>query len=100
MLSKLEWPCRRAQLASLIQGYEAGVLPGKPKKLSAKIAINGTAGVLNITASENGKTISFAPKITYPSGKAPLGGWPMVIGYGGGSIPIPAGVSRVGLWMQ
>lgn len=88
-----DWTCRRAQIAALIQGYEAGTLPPKPSQLSATFSKSGSTGTLAITAGNGGSTISFSQTITYPSGTAPAGGWPLVIAYEGGSIPIPAGVS-------
>lgn len=94
VLTKDDWNCRRSQLSTLIQSYEAGALPGKPELVTHTFVKNGTSAVLNITVHENGKTISFAPTITFPSGDAPPGGWPMVIGYSGFSIPIPSGVSH------
>jgi len=48
---------------------------------------------LSISVSEGGKSISFSVSITYPSsGTAP---YPAIIGYGGGSIPAPAGVAMI-----
>ncbi|KAF5365052.1 hypothetical protein D9758_010996 [Tetrapyrgos nigripes] len=81
-----EWACRRAQIASLIQGYEAGSLPPKPSSLSANFTQSGTTGTLAITASNGGSSITFSPTITYPSGTAPNDG---------GSIPIPAGIATL-----
>lgn len=90
-----DWSCRRAQLATLIQSYEAGFLPPKPEHLSATFSeVNGT-GNLTITARNGEKSISFASPITFPSGDPPSRGWPVVIGLSGGSIPIPSGVSRM-----
>ncbi|KAF5368024.1 hypothetical protein D9758_004494 [Tetrapyrgos nigripes] len=62
-----DWACRRAQIASLIQGYEAGSLPPKPSSLSATFTQSGTTGTLAITASNDE----------------------------GGSIPIPAGIAKL-----
>ncbi|THH29869.1 hypothetical protein EUX98_g4304 [Antrodiella citrinella] len=88
-----DWSCRRAQIASLVQGYEAGTLPPKPQHVSATFSQTGTAAVLNVTAGTNAKSISFAPTITFPNTTVPRGGWPLVIAYGGPSIPIPDGVA-------
>lgn len=96
VLTKTDWTCRRAQIAALVQGYEAGQLPGKPQKLSVNFTQVNTTATLAITATNAGKSITFSPTIKYPSGSAPAGGWPLVIGYSGGSIPIPSGVSEGG----
>ena len=93
VITKLDWACRRAQIAKLIQSYEAGTLPGAPQRLSGVFKQNGTSATLAITATEGKASITFTPTITYPTGKPPLGGWPLVIGYDGGSIPVPDGVS-------
>ncbi|TFY56038.1 hypothetical protein EVG20_g9086 [Dentipellis fragilis] len=91
--SKDDWTCRRAQIAALIQGYEAGTLPGKPSSLSGTFSQSGTKGTLAITASNGGSSITFSPTITFPSGTAPAGGWPLLIAYEGGSIPVPSGIA-------
>lgn len=88
-----DWTCRRAQIAALIQGYEAGTLPGKPDSVSATFSKSGSTGTLSITVTNAGKSISWQNTITYPSGTAPAAGWPLLIEYEGGSIPVPAGVS-------
>ncbi|KAI0688731.1 hypothetical protein C8T65DRAFT_818099 [Cerioporus squamosus] len=93
--TKEDWECRRAQILSLVQGYEAGALPGKPSSISAKLTQSGTKGTLAITVSNGGSSITFSPTITYPSGNPPAGGWPLIIGYEGGSIPIPAGIATM-----
>lgn len=94
VLTADDWTCRRAQIAALIQGYEAGYLPPKPQTLTGTFSQSGTTGTLAITAGNGGSSISFSQTITYPSGTAPSGGWPLVIAYEGGSIPIPSGVSE------
>ncbi|KAJ3977794.1 hypothetical protein EV361DRAFT_467037 [Lentinula raphanica] len=88
-----DWTCRRAQLAALIQGYEAGFLPPKPSTLTGSFTQSGSTGTLSFTASNGGPSISFSSTITYPSGTAPADGWPLIIAYEGGSIPIPAGIA-------
>lgn len=90
--TKLDWTCRRAEIAALIQGTEAGTLPGKPQKLSYTFSKTGTTGNLTITATEGKNTISWSNPITYPNGTMPRNGWPLVVGYDGGSIPVPDGV--------
>lgn len=93
--TKADWTCRRAQIAALIQGYEAGTLPPKPSTVTATFSKSGTTGTLAITASNGGSSISWSNTITFPSGTAPSGGWPLLIAYEGGSIPVPAGVRLV-----
>lgn len=97
MQSAADWQCRSQQLLALIQGYEAGALPGKPSSLTASLSKSGTSGTLTITASNGGSSITFAPKITFPSGNPPAGGWPLLIVYEGLSIPVPAGVSNASM---
>ncbi|KAI0360862.1 hypothetical protein OH77DRAFT_1418893 [Trametes cingulata] len=88
-----DWECRRAQINALIQGYEAGALPGKPALVSAQFSKSGTTGTLSITVSNAGKSINFAPTITFPSGTPPASGWPLVIAYDGLSIPVPSNIA-------
>ncbi|KAI0768804.1 hypothetical protein BD413DRAFT_614292 [Trametes elegans] len=93
--SASDWECRRAQILALVQGYEGGELPGKPSSLTASFSGSGTSGTLSITASNGGASINFAPKITFPSGNPPEGGWPLLIVYEGLSIPVPSGIATL-----
>jgi hypothetical protein len=88
-----DFACRQKQIAALIQGYEAGFLPGKPDIVNATFTSKGTSGTLSITAGFSNTTISFSSTITYPSTTVPEGGWPLLIGLDGGSIPVPSTVS-------
>nr|P0CT88.1 RecName: Full=4-O-methyl-glucuronoyl methylesterase 2; AltName: Full=Glucuronoyl esterase 2; Short=GE2; Flags: Precursor [Phanerochaete chrysosporium RP-78] len=88
-----DWDCRRQQLSALIQGYEAGTLPPRPPVVTSTFTKSGTTGNLTVTAGFPGKTITFSSPITFPTGTAPFGGWPLVIAYGGVSIPIPDGIA-------
>ncbi|KAI0337238.1 hypothetical protein BDW22DRAFT_966196 [Trametopsis cervina] len=88
-----DWVCRRAQISALVQGYEAGYLPPRPSIVHANFTQNGTTATLGVTAGFANKTISFTSNIIYPAGKPPLGGWPLLLAYGGPSIPVPAGVA-------
>lgn len=84
-----DWACRRAEISSLVQANELGILPPKPTSLTASYAANK----LTINVSNAGKSISFTASISYPSsGKAP---YPAIIAVGGSSIPTPAGVAVV-----
>ncbi|KAF5389339.1 hypothetical protein D9757_003505 [Collybiopsis confluens] len=91
--TQADWTCRRAQISALIQGYEAGYLPPKPQTLTGSVTRSGSTGTLSFTASNGGTSVSFSSTITYPSGTAPTAGWPLIIAYEGGSIPIPAGIA-------
>jgi hypothetical protein len=92
--TRADWDCRREQIHALVQGYEAGALPGKPPIFVSTFSRDGLAGNLTITAGlSRSQTISFSSSITFPSGNPPRAGWPLIIGYAGGSIPIPDGVS-------
>lgn len=87
--TKADWDCRQDEISQLIQKYELGTFPGKPSTFSATFSSN----TLTITCGEGGKSISFTAKVTMPSGgKAP---YPAIIAYGGGSIPVPAGVAMI-----
>nr|6RU2_A Chain A, 4-O-methyl-glucuronoyl methylesterase [Cerrena unicolor]6RU2_B Chain B, 4-O-methyl-glucuronoyl methylesterase [Cerrena unicolor] len=94
--TKADWSCRRAEISALIQNYEAGTLPPKPPVVTASFSKSGNTGTLAITAGlSNSQTIKFSPTISYPSGTPPANGWPLIIAYEGGSIPIPAGVATL-----
>ncbi|KAJ7672664.1 hypothetical protein B0H17DRAFT_1243644 [Mycena rosella] len=84
-----DWACRRAEISTLLQLDELGVLPDDPESMVA--TFSGTT--LNITVTDGGKSISFAPTITFPkTGTAPF---PALIAMGGISIPSPAGVAII-----
>ncbi|KAI0691318.1 hypothetical protein BC835DRAFT_1407280 [Cytidiella melzeri] len=95
VISVEDWACRRAQISALIQGYEAGFLPPRPQIVEPSFTQNGTSGTLGVTAGFQNKTISFSSPITFPSGKAPSGGWPLLIVYDGLSIPVPDGIATL-----
>ncbi|EIN05317.1 hypothetical protein PUNSTDRAFT_154828 [Punctularia strigosozonata HHB-11173 SS5] len=93
--TKDDFACRQKQIAALIQGYEAGFLPGKPDIVEANFTQRGTSGTLSVTAGFSNKTISFSSSLTFPSATAPTGGWPLLIAYDGASIPVPSGVATL-----
>ncbi|KIO32982.1 carbohydrate esterase family 15 protein [Tulasnella calospora MUT 4182] len=93
--SAADWECRRKQISALIQGYEAGTLPPKPSSVTATFSKSGNTGSLRVTVSNGGSSVSWTNSITYPSGTAPAGGWPLVIAYEGGSIPVPSGIASL-----
>jgi len=84
-----DWACRRAEISTLLQRDELGVLPGRPEHMT----VNFSGNTLTINVTNGGNTISFAPTITYPaSGTAPF---PALIAMGGISFPSPAGVAII-----
>lgn len=88
-----DWSCRRAQIAALIQGYEAGALPPRPPHVSATLTqINATMVNFTVTAGCGSNLIFWSNKIVYPSGTPPRNGWPLLFAYDGLSIPVPDGV--------
>ncbi|KAF7361493.1 hypothetical protein MSAN_01182700 [Mycena sanguinolenta] len=89
VVTTADWACRRAEISTLIQQDELGTMPADPQSVTA--SFSGTT--LTITVTDGGKSISFAPTITYPTtGTAPF---PAIIGIGGISIPSPAGVAII-----
>ncbi|KZT53541.1 carbohydrate esterase family 15 protein [Calocera cornea HHB12733] len=88
-----DWDCRRSQISALIQGYEAGALPGRPPLVSSTFARSGYKANFTVTAGFPSGTISWTNTIAYPNTTAPGAGWPLVIAYDGLSIPIPPGVA-------
>lgn len=76
---KDQWACQRAELAALAQQFELGQKPGKPTVTAAF-----SQNTITVTVQYNGRSISFANAITYPSsGTAPF---PAVIGVGGSNL--------------
>jgi hypothetical protein len=86
--SESEWAARRAEIVQDFYKTELGDKPAKPSTVSATLSSNS----LSITCSEGGKSISFSVTITYPSGNGPF---PVIIGFGGMSIPAPSGVATI-----
>ncbi|CDO70357.1 Carbohydrate Esterase Family 15 protein [Trametes cinnabarina] len=81
-----DWDCRRAQLSTLIQSYESGLLPGPPQSMFVHFNKTGNAtATLSITSYHQGASMTFAPTIAFPSGNPPRSGWPLVIAYDGNS---------------
>ncbi|KAJ7027524.1 hypothetical protein C8F04DRAFT_1266918 [Mycena alexandri] len=89
VITTADWACRSAEISTLLQMDELGTMPGTPQSVTASFS----GSTLTITVTDGGKSISFAPTITYPStGTAPF---PAIIGIGGISIPSPAGVAII-----
>jgi len=90
-----DWACRRSQIGALIQGYEAGALPGRPQHVSASYSRVNNTGNLTISAGWGNNLISWSNAITYPNSSVPMprGEWPLTVAYDGLSIPVPENVS-------
>jgi len=86
---KDQWACRRAEVSALAQHFELG---DKPEQAAVSAAFSGNA--LTVTVSANGRSISFAANITYPSTGAPP--FPAMIGVGGSNLD-NAALSRLGV---
>lgn len=81
LTSRSEWTCRRAEIAALSQEFEFGQKPNTPASATTG---SRSGNNVNVTVNDNGRTISFAASITYPStGTAP---YPAVIGVGGSNL--------------
>jgi hypothetical protein len=81
MTTKADWTCRRAELAGLAQQFEYGTKQNTPATATTGSRSGNT---LTVTVTDNGKTISFAAPITYPTtGSAPF---PALIGVGGSNL--------------
>ncbi|KAF8198342.1 hypothetical protein K438DRAFT_1759712 [Mycena galopus ATCC 62051] len=98
VVTTADWACRSAEISTLLQQDELGTMPGTPQSVTA--SFSGTT--LTITVTDGGKSISFAPTITYPTtGTAPFPGKTLtgdpkaIIGIGGISFPAPAGVAII-----
>ena len=87
--TKADWQCRSQEISALIQSLELGIKPDKPTSVTATF-MNGT---LAITCTKGEKSITFSPKISYPS--TGTGPFPAIIAFGGLSIPRPAGVAVI-----
>ena len=77
-----QWACRRAEIAAQAEVYELGAKPGKPASVTGVF----DAGTITVTASEGGKTVSFAATITPPPPGKGTPPYPAMIGIGGISI--------------
>jgi hypothetical protein len=88
--SAANWTCRQAEMSKILQQYILGDYPPPPSSVSA--TMSGGSMSLTVTVGSNSKTISVS--ITKPSGGGASGG-PAIIGVGGVSIPVPAGVGRI-----
>ncbi|KNY25429.1 carbohydrate-binding protein [Pseudobacteroides cellulosolvens] len=80
MTSKDQWEKRREEVKALAQTFEYGVIPGKPQSVKGSVSGN----TITVTVTDNGKTVSFTAKVTYPTtGTAP---YPAMIGCGANTL--------------
>jgi len=86
--TKAEFECRRQEINKILQQYELGTYPPPPDKVEASLSGSG----ITVRVTVGSKTISFSASIRKPSGSSP---GPAIIGVGGSSIPIPAGVGSI-----
>jgi hypothetical protein len=84
-----DWRCRRAEIVAELEHYEIGARPARPDSLAATFR----DGVLTVTITENGETLTLSAPISLPEGRGPF---PAVIGMGGsyGSLPADIFTSR------
>ncbi|KAL1872468.1 hypothetical protein VTK73DRAFT_1465 [Phialemonium thermophilum] len=88
--TKEDWACRQEEMSKIMQQYELGDYPPPPDSLTA--SISGNTMTLNIKVGSNSKTVTVG--LNKPTGGGATGG-PAIIGVGGISIPVPAGVGRI-----
>ena len=87
--TKADWTCRQQEIFAMMTQMELGTKPGKPEKVTGTVSGTG----ISVTVTDGGKSITFTASIKKPSGgTAP---YPAIIGIGGASIPIPAGVATI-----
>jgi hypothetical protein len=86
--TKAQFDCKNQEVSAALQAQELGDFPKKPSSVTA--ALSGST--LTITSTEGGKSVSFSVTIKKPSGAGPF---PAIIGYGGGSIPIPSNIATI-----
>ncbi|KAF2834665.1 carbohydrate esterase family 15 protein [Patellaria atrata CBS 101060] len=86
--TKDEFICRQAEMSQLLQKYELGTMPPKPQTVTGSMSGSN----LQISVTDNGKSISFSVGIRKPSGSGPF---PAIIAYGAASIPVPNNVATI-----
>lgn len=91
--TRSQWSCRRSEIRKLLLETEYGPLPpALPRSNISATFTPGTSdkGTITITITGAAKTISFAPKIAFPAEGNGTKPYPVVIAYGGSSIPLPS----------
>ena len=84
-----DFKCRQAEMSKILQQYVMGDLPPPP---TVKATMSGNNMNIQITVGSNTKSITVA--VTKPTGAGASGG-AAIIGVGGISVPVPAGVGRI-----
>ncbi|KAG2008967.1 hypothetical protein CC2G_014343 [Coprinopsis cinerea AmutBmut pab1-1] len=74
-----DWYCRRQEIGSLVQRFELGY---QPENATTTGSLSGN--VLTVNVSHEGRSITFAATITYPTGNGPFAA---LIGIGGSTVP-------------
>ncbi|KAL2106551.1 hypothetical protein VUR80DRAFT_6558 [Thermomyces stellatus] len=82
-----EWACKRAEIRSQMEEWELG-----PKPTPPTVEASTAGDAIDITVTDEGRSISFSVTVRMPSGPGPH---PAVIGLGGGSIPVPDEVALI-----
>jgi len=82
------WPCRKAELLSLIQHYFYGEYPSTTPKVTA----TRSGSTLSISVTDNGKTAAFSAALSLPSGAGPF---PVLISLE--AVPNPSVYTSVGI---
>jgi hypothetical protein len=85
-----DWTCRQQEMSKILQQYILGDYPPPPDSVTG--TMSGTSLSVTVKVGSNTKTISVT--ITKPSAGGASGG-PAIIGVGGISVPVPAGVGRI-----
>jgi hypothetical protein len=88
--SRADWRCRRAEIAAQLQAFGTGTKPAPPTNETATYS----GGMLSVTVTVGGNSITLSTTINLPSGTGPF---PAVIGMdtgGTGSLPSSIFTSR------
>ena len=84
--ARTDWRCRRAEIAAQIQAFGTGTKPDPPANETATYS----GGMLSVTVTQGGKSITLTTTITLPSGNGPF---PAVIGMDtGGTGALPSSI--------
>ncbi|KAI1795027.1 hypothetical protein LXA43DRAFT_1110356 [Ganoderma leucocontextum] len=85
--SRADWPCRRAELLTLVQHYLYGFYPD-PAREAVRASRSRDGVNLTISVSVGGRTASFPANITLPRGASRARKVPVVIATGP-LVPVP-----------
>ncbi|MBX0289103.1 T9SS type A sorting domain-containing protein [Hymenobacter sp. HSC-4F20] len=86
-----DWECRRNEIKAEIENYEIGRKPARPQNIAASYAPGTTAntGVLTVTVTENGQTLTLTAQVALPTGTGPF---PAIIGMNSATGSLPADI--------